>query len=213
MSEPNDLTFHPEDQRAGYVTGIGFALVGFGCGALTFLEPGGNIPYLVLGSLLGTFGLLVLLSTVRGYPRLRVAGGYVWVEGLWHQSEVLSLTELGEAHAVWSRNRRVPRIALAFLRREEEQALYETGLPIPTDMGAFYKILPLNGLIPFNLDKAEEIAGVVNEQRPRYKPLLGPTDRRQFVGNVRNRQWFVALTYLVVAAILFALMLLLLELR
>jgi hypothetical protein len=209
----DDLTFHPEDQRAGYTTGIGLAVLGFGCAALTFLEPGGDLPYLILGILLGTFGLVMLLPVARGYPRLRIAGGYVWLEGLWHRSEVLSLTELGEAHVVWSRARRVPRIALAFLRRDEDQALRESGVPIPTDMGAFYKVLPLNGLIPFNLDRAAEIASVVNEQRPFYEPTLGPTEKRDLVATVHKRQWRVTLTYFAVAGLFLVLALLLRQLR
>lgn len=210
----DDLVFKPEGNQGHRLAGIALIALGLvSVGVTLFLAF--NPLVFGVGLLLVVIGGIGFLPAARSYPRLRLSGGrYAWVEGMFNSSPVLDLAELGEAQVVVYTLRRAKMLYLGFLRREEEQSLLDIGKPIPTnDFSAFYKFLPLSGLIPWDLERAQEIADFINARRPVGEFDLTPQDRQHFASAVATRQFVYVAGLIVMTGLFFLVAFILGEVR
>lgn len=208
-----DLTFVSEARAGNHLAGWFFIGLGLLIGGVGFLQPDTILWHLLGGALLAGIGGLVFYSVSGGYPRLRIHGPAIWIENRWRTSRPFNLNELGAAHVVEVvtilDGRNLREYCLCFLRREEEQSLRDAGQPMPSGATAYYRVLTLATLIPFDRARAEEIASVINTHRPAWVPELSDADRK-FLSRVPGDRHFVYLVGLFAfAALLFLIVFLL----
>ena len=191
-----DLTFVSETKRSSQLVGWFFIGLGVLIAGIGLLQPETILWHLLGGALLAGLGGLVFYSISGGYPRLRLHGPALWVENRWRRGQVLDLNELGTANVREVRTvlpgRDIREHCLCLLRRGEEQVLLDAGKPMPTEASAYYRVLTLATLIPFDRTRAEEIAGMVNAHRPAGTPDLTNT-ARQYLSRAPGDRHFVYL--------------------
>lgn len=201
-----DLTFVSEIKgrlhlAAWFFIGLGVLIAGVG-----LLQPDTIIWHLLGGTLLAGLGALVFYSIAGGYPRLRLQGPALWVENRWRRGRPLDLNELGSANVLEVRTvlpgRDLKEHCLCFLRRDEEQALLDAGRPMPTEAPAYYRVLTLATLIPFDRVRAEEIAAVINAHRPTGTIDLADTARQSLARAPGDRHFVFLVGLFAMAAIL-----------
>lgn len=208
-----DLTFVSETKRSSRLVGWFFIGLGVLIAGIGLRQPDTILWHLFGGTLLAGLGALVFYSIAGGYPRLRLHGAALWIENRWRRGQILDLNELGTAHVREVRTmlpgRNIKELCLCFLRRDEEQALLDAGQPMPTEATAYYRVLTLATLIPFDRTRAEEVAGVVNAHRPTWTPDLADTARQPLSRAPGDRHFVHLVGLFALAAILFLIVFLL----